>query len=349
MAAMTLEEMSSLVPLVAAFISFVAMIFLLFRLTRLSVALKSRLLVRQLQCLACANLVYLVATCLELMSDLGWFWALPTITDKQRTSWCVISNFVEFTGAEASMLVECHMAIVFATSIYGAVKTTLLLSAALPLVWLIALPLALARVVLLKLQWNPEEHGCKIHNAHDSDEFFAVSSALGFLLCLACYIASACGVYRAGMAVQRSVWNRARLYPLATLVTLGPAILYHVVLAPYLATLQRRGELRRRDNVEAWAFLISDTFLNASGFLIFFIYASQSKYVLSSRGQACEQPIAAGRDNAERNLDFRVNFRQDDSVVDFGTVSPSSVSASRGSTGSLLVDYFDDVSLYGHN
>lgn len=346
---MTLEEVSSLVPLVTAFVSVVAMIFLLFRLCRLSVVLKSRLLVRQLQCLAIANLVYLGAVCPELMSDLGWFRALPTLTNKQRNTWCVASNFVEFLGAEASMLVECHMAIVFATSIYGAVKTMLLLSTGLPLVWLIALPLALARVTLLKLQWDPEEQGCQIHNKNDSDDFFAVSSAIGFLLCLACYIASACGVYRAGMAVQRSVWKRARLYPLATLVTLGPFIVYYVVVCPYLTTLQRRGELSRRQDVEAVAFLISDTFVNASGFLTFCVYASQSKYVVSSRGQACEQPIAADRDNAERNLDFRVNFRQDDSVVDFGTASPSAMSASRGSTGSLLVEYFDDVAMYGHN
>lgn len=337
-----LETWSNIVPLVTACVSIIAMIFLLCRLSRLDASRKRRLLVRQLLCLASANLVYLVPEVLQLLSILHWLRISTPLTEHQKSSMCVGFNFVSFVGATAALLFECHMAMVFATSIFRASRVMQILHAGLLYVWLLAAPLAVLRVWWLHLSWRPDE-GCATER---TDDFFTLFSLSGFLFCFACYVVSTCGVYRAGQAVQRSVWKRAQLYPLVTLVTLAPLVLYYTV---GFEVLRRIHDPARYSTVEGVFFMISEGFYDANGLLTFCVYALQNKYVWGGRHSQVQPPTASTDDV---HLSFRVNFRQDDSVVNLSqatTTNSWSLTETITNSGSLLQEYYSGVALYGSN
>lgn len=224
---------------------------------------------------------------------------------------CVLINSLADLGSWISLLVECHMAVAFAASIFGASRVLQAAASVLGYVWVFAPLSAVLEMGLTGQKWNGnlQEHGdaCLIYR---EDYLFSVSILLGVLLCLSCYIASIVPISGAGQAVQRSVWRRAQLYLLVALITYVPIAVF------YFVGFKQEGAL-----------LLVNTLFLSNGFLNFSVYAFQSKYL---RPSMCKAPhrINGDAEGIAHRQSWRVNFKGDPSVVEPRLTLVSNVMAS---------------------
>lgn len=311
-----------IVPLIAACASGVASSFLMYRLHKFAAAQRKNMLVRQLMHLAAANLLYSIQEILMLSIGIA-IWIDPSMFGhSSKSEMCVFSLGVSCLGCFVTLLMECHMAVAFATSIFGNRKTMHTMYTLLVYIWPLGVLLAILDTWLTKVRWDADAGGCYGEN---KDYVFTVLAIMGFLLCLSCYIISSVVVSRAGQAVQCAVWNRARRYPIVALVTLGPILVYYII----------RNLLENNPDVREGAWLVANTLYDSSGFLNFLVYALQSKYV--------DKKMLEKANGGEREASFRVNFCAEDSVVEAESPPDSRMGSDNTARESLLTEYFEGL------
>lgn len=315
-----LDLWDKIVPLIATCSSGVASTFLLCRLQRLAATQRKRMLVRQLMHLAAANLLYSISEAGLLSTGIA-IWIDPEMgNDYAPNAICVLTVAVENVGTYVTLMIECHMAVAFATSIYGSSKTMHTMYALLVYIWPVSLLLSPLDTWSVDVGWSTDEGGCY---GERKDYMFGVLSTIGFLVCFSSYIISSAVVGRAGRAVQRSVWSRAKLYPAVALVTLGPITIYYFI----------RSLLSQ--NAKELVYLVANFLYDATGLLNFLVYAFQSKYV--------GRRLREGQ-GAEREASFRVNFCRNDSVVEAdATPQQSQMCSDATATDSLLIAYYEGL------
>lgn len=298
-----------------AFVSGVCSAFLLCRLRRVHRARKSRLLIRQLQHLAAGNLLNTFWGVLYMALNLSAmeFEGLQHMSPNAGLAICVVTNYLQDMGSWTSLLVECHMAVAFAASIYGASWVLEAASAVLVYVWVVGPLAAVVEMGLTGQAWDKKAHedgvACLVYR---DDYFFSIFILLGVIVCFSCYIASIVSISGAGQAVQRSVWRRAQLYPLVALITYMPFVFNNFFPI-------------NTEPAADWMLLVVNSLFLSNGLLNFSVYAFQSKYL---KPNMSKPPQRVGANGESPRYSYHVNFRGDPSIVEPRTTLVSNAMAS---------------------
>lgn len=290
-------------PLTAAFTSTVVLAVLMGKLgcSRKTFMGGGNHFARQLMYLAAADMLYNIVfgLCNNMLPILVSQGIDPFSMSSAALSYvCQYSTVVFMTFQYASLLLECHIAITFLLSIYRCTSQLDRLHRLIVVVWPVGVGLAVLDARLQDLSYQTDL-GC-VMNAN-ADILFACGTSLCTSLCLGCYIASTRKVSGDSGAVQRRVWSRAQLYPIAALITTAPLALYLVL--PSLSA-DAPGVARTTDLI-FWC--VVTTLYNAHGLLLSVVYAAQRQYYIR------------GDPERREKVDFYVAFRDPGSIAEIIT------------------------------
>lgn len=307
-------DFSQLLPFTASCASGVTSAYLLYFLNRLPPFRRAKLLSRQLTHLAAADLLYSLVQVFSWGLNIGMAadWMHGGMPNALKPHFCDAEIFVSQVGGEASLIIECHLALTFVASIFKSTCALRLLSRCLPFVWVVAAVLAVASPAIVQPFWD-EKRGTSCSRTN-KDWISFVSILTVFVVCLVCYVMSTWHViFTAGAAVRGSVGSRARTYLLAAVLACTPLALYEVTPESFL----RRQDHARLQHV--W-FVIAYLAYDLNGLVHFSIYALQCR-----RARTISHT-------------FRVGFRGRESVCASSVVSGSTTLRHFLSSGSNRTD-----------
>lgn len=300
-------------PLLAACASILVLAVLLCKLWRLPRACRGgNWFIRQLWHLAAADILYAIVygSCNNLLPLLvSQNFICLSISSGSKSNICKYGSIAFMTGQYTSMALESHIALTFLLSIYRQIIALETLNRFIYVVWPLGLALSISDTMMERLKWDAlseDDFGCNV--TAKNAILFPSTAALFVMTCLCCYIASARKVAGASRAVERRVWSRAQLYPIAFLLINGP-------IAMYLCLPSIVGVSTPESNADLILWSIVATLGNSNGVLLSFVYAAQRKYTI--------------RGDRQTSVDFYVAFRDPESIAEVLTFSVDSSNSDR--------------------
>lgn len=294
LAAMPFEQLQmfmKIVPIVAACASAFACAYMFVGLRRLPQSIRNMLLVRQLQYLFVADIIYsipeIIMRIVTLCAAAGLFRNVDS--EFQATPFCVVRDAMENFGIMASLLSESHIAFSFLALICKSTGALGVLTCCLPFVWLLAASLAL--VSSFSPAWFSGK-GCVRERSLVKSGIFAGT----LLVSVICYVFSSWRACKGGGALRRSVWTRTGAYMLVTILDTGPIIFYYSVMSPQLTF-----------------FIVARTLFNFNGLLNVALYAVHCRDARKIRMKRQNTEIGLQRPGREHH--FHVTFDGHDTVL----------------------------------
>lgn len=215
--------------IVCSLASCVASAVLLSWVSRLDKSLSLKLMARQLWHLAISDILYAVFNITWFSLDLL---SLAINLDFADTD--VLSKACYFgMGANVplmvSVVIEVHLALSMAASVFHASGVLKVLSMTLPVVWLLGVVLGVPVMVIGHGYWNLTEHECdtKILKGEYMKAFFC---GAGLVICGVLYLVVFLRVRRhSGQSVQARIFRRTRMFIVAAVVSWIPFVVYVAV------------------------------------------------------------------------------------------------------------------------
>lgn len=271
---------SELPSVVAATLSTLACIWQMVRMRRLRAEKRNTLSLRQLWHLAVANILFQVFFMVYQLAQTLMKRGLLQLEHMEHPGY-ICSGFVALysAGLMAMLLVEAMLAAGFVAAVYRKRHVLRAMDRCLWVAWVLSVGLGFGRACAKQLWFQydsrPGHSGC--HGKKDDWTFIAVMTVC-VIICAVCYIFCSIVNVASTEHVQSRALRRARIYPLVTLLAVGPTYVSDWMYA----FMEPSGA------ISGWMIQTTTTLLVCSGLFnsLTFYYQSQNMETTSTQRSA---------------------------------------------------------------